>query len=187
MSTTTRRKFLKYTTLAGGTTLFLAGTASSQKVFGANARLRVAVAGLNGRGGSHIGGFSGQKNVEIAWLIDPDRTVLERRLAELKKRSKGSFNTKGATDIRKALEDRLISARRGTDKDSHLFQLLDDYPDVAHEKTDVFRERVRYAAETKARLRVAREEHAAARPDVGLVPVVRLAIQHLRRHVHRRA
>ncbi len=42
-------------------------------------------------------------------------------------------------DVRKALEDRLISARRGTDKDSPLFQLLDDYPDVAHEKTDVFR------------------------------------------------
>lgn len=65
-------------------------------------------------------------------------------------------------DVRKALEDRLISARRGTDKDSPLFQLLDDYPDVAHEKTDVFRERVRYAAETKERLRVAREENADA-------------------------
>ena len=110
MSTTTRRKFLKHTTLAGGTTLFLAGTASSQMVFGANDRLRGAVAGLNGRGGSHIGGVSGQKNVEIAWLVDPDRNVLERRLAELKKRSKGSFNTKGATDIRKALEDPNLDA-----------------------------------------------------------------------------
>ena len=64
--------------------------------------------------------------------------------------------------VHRALKDRLISAKEGTDKDSPLFQLLDDYPDVAHEKTDVFRERVRYASEVKERLRMAREESSDA-------------------------
>lgn len=65
-------------------------------------------------------------------------------------------------EVRSILKDRLISAKKGTDKDSPLFQLLDDYPDVAHEKTDVFRERVRYAAEIKEQLRVARGENSEA-------------------------
>ena len=69
MSTTSRRNFIKNSTVASGATLLLAGTSSSQKVLGANDRLRVAVAGLNGRGSSHIGGYSGQPNVEIAWLV----------------------------------------------------------------------------------------------------------------------
>jgi predicted dehydrogenase len=110
MSTTSRRNFIKNSTVASGATLLLAGTASSQKVLGANDRLRIAVAGLNGRGSSHIGGYSGQPNVEIAWLVDPDKNVLERRLADLKKRTKGIFNTKGTTDIRKALEDKDLDA-----------------------------------------------------------------------------
>ena len=107
MNSTTRRKFIRQSTLG---TVLLAGTSSSQRVLGANDRLRVAVAGLNGRGGSHIGGYSGQPNVEIAWLVDPDSKVLERRLADLKKRTKGTFNTKGTTDIRKALEDKDLDA-----------------------------------------------------------------------------
>ena len=110
MSTTSRRNFIKNSTVASGATLLLAGTSSSQKVLGANDRLRVAVAGLNGRGSSHIGGYLGQPNVEIAWLVDPDKNVLERRLADLKKRTKGTFNTKGTTDIRKALEDKDLDA-----------------------------------------------------------------------------
>ncbi|MCP4452443.1 MAG: gfo/Idh/MocA family oxidoreductase, partial [Planctomycetes bacterium] len=45
-------------------------------MLGANDRLRIAVAGLNGRGRGHIDGWLGQDNVEIAYLIDPDRDVL---------------------------------------------------------------------------------------------------------------
>ena len=42
------------------------------------------MAGVNGRGGSHIGGWKGQENVEIAYLIDPDKKVLERKVAEVR-------------------------------------------------------------------------------------------------------
>ena len=55
------------------------------------------------------------------------------------------------------LTERLLAAKSGTDFDSPLYQLLDDYPDVAHEKTDVFRDRVAYAEEIKKRLSRARK------------------------------
>ena len=66
---TTRRSFLK-ASLAAGTAAVISGTKGRAKIIGANDRVRIAVAGLNGRGGSHIGGFMGQKNVEIAYLVD---------------------------------------------------------------------------------------------------------------------
>ena len=68
--TTTRRSFLK-SSLATGAAALVCGTKGQAKVLGANDRLRIAVAGLNGRGGSHIGGWMGQKNVEIAYLAEP--------------------------------------------------------------------------------------------------------------------
>lgn len=55
------------------------------------------------------------------------------------------------------LTSKLKAAKRGSDKDSPLYQLLEDYPDIAHEKTDVFRDRVAYAAEVKRMLADARQ------------------------------
>ncbi|WP_261324075.1 DUF4071 domain-containing protein [Rhizobium leguminosarum] len=55
-----------------------------------------------------------------------------------------------------ALKDRLQAACDGDEHDSPLYQLLDNYPDIAHEKTDVFRERVAYADEFKRKLTQAR-------------------------------
>ncbi len=42
--------------------------------------------------------------------------------------------------------------------DSPIYQLVEDYPNVSHEKTDVFREQVRYSAERKEKLAVARSQ-----------------------------
>jgi hypothetical protein len=42
--------------------------------------------------------------------------------------------------------------------DSPIFQLLEDFPNIQHEKTDVFREQVRYSAQLKKRLAQARDE-----------------------------
>ena len=64
------------------------------------------------------------------------------------------------------LTDKLNSAKTGTDTDSPLYQLLDDYPNIAHEKTDVFRERVLYANEIKKQLAQARGLGLAAIKDV---------------------
>ena len=72
MPNLTRRNFLKYS-LAAGTTALICGTASTARVFGANDRLRIAVAGVNGRGGSHIAGwFSFQPLWQEICATDPE-------------------------------------------------------------------------------------------------------------------
>lgn len=59
--------------------------------------------------------------------------------------------------VKRLLTNQLVAAKVGSDKDSPLYQLLEDYPDIAHEKTDVFRSRLRYAAGVKSRLAEARQ------------------------------
>ncbi len=110
MSRITRRNFLQTTSAVAGTSLILTGTQASGKVVGANDRLRIAIAGLHGRGKSHIGGWSGQKNVEIAYVADPDKNVLSSTMKSLESKAKGKFTTQGVTDIRKALEDKTVDA-----------------------------------------------------------------------------
>jgi predicted dehydrogenase len=109
MPRASRRQFLQ-TTATAGASLLLTGTRASGKVIGANDRLRIAVAGLNGRGRDHIQGWLGQKNVEIAYVIDPDRTILASALSSLKKKSQGKFNTQGVVDYRVALDDKNLDA-----------------------------------------------------------------------------
>ncbi len=94
----TRRSFLQ--TLAAAGTIAIAGTKASGKILGANDTLRVAVAGLNGRGGAHVGAYAKMENVEIAYLVDPDKRVLGRYLKQ-----DAYANAKGVQDIRKALDD----------------------------------------------------------------------------------
>jgi tetratricopeptide (TPR) repeat protein len=63
-----------------------------------------------------------------------------------------------------AIATRLRSAHQDMSDDSPLFQLVDGMPrmDVAHSKTDVFRERVEYSNEFKRRLASARVENIDA-------------------------
>lgn len=86
----------------------------------------------------------------------------------------------------KALEQRLLAAQAAaTDNtmpatDSPLYQLVEDYPNVAHEKTDVFRELVRYSAEIKKRLATARKEGIdsvrAIEKDLGNLKTIEAAV-----------
>jgi predicted dehydrogenase len=109
MSNVTRRTFLKSSGVAGAGVL-LCGTAATGRVLGANDRLRIAVAGVNGRGSSHISGWLEQPNVEIAYLIDPDQNVLDRRMKALEEKVQGKSTCKGVTDVRQALEDKSLDA-----------------------------------------------------------------------------
>ena len=59
------------------------------------------------------------------------------------------------------LTERLKDAQRAA-TDSPIFQLVEDFPEVDHTKTDVFRDRVEYSARVKARLGNARAEGLAA-------------------------
>jgi hypothetical protein len=63
-----------------------------------------------------------------------------------------------AAHDRAELAKRLVAARH-PDTDSPLYELLDDYPDVAHTKTDVFRARVAYAENLKRQLASIRAGH----------------------------
>ncbi|MDO8540587.1 MAG: Gfo/Idh/MocA family oxidoreductase [Opitutaceae bacterium] len=110
MTPITRRYFLKQSAVAAGALALSTNTHSYARAIGANNRLRIAVVGCNGRGKSHIGGWSDQPNVEIAYLIDPDQNVLDRTLKNLKQKAGDKFNCKGVADIRRALEDPTIDA-----------------------------------------------------------------------------
>jgi predicted dehydrogenase len=93
-----------------GASLLITGTKASGNIVGANDRLRIAIAGVNGRGKAHMSGWLSQKNVEIAYLIDPDQNVLDRALKDLERKTEGKFQCKGVKDIRTALEDKTLDA-----------------------------------------------------------------------------
>ncbi|UCF17363.1 MAG: twin-arginine translocation signal domain-containing protein, partial [Phycisphaerales bacterium] len=93
MSKTTRRKFLK-DSLVAGTAFAICGTKSTARA-GANNRLRIAVAGVNGRGGGHIQGWLDQDNVEVAYLIDPDKRVLAGKMKWLEGKVEGKYACRG--------------------------------------------------------------------------------------------
>lgn len=65
------------------------------------------------------------------------------------------------------LTQRLMSAKQPA-TDSPVFQLVEDFPapNIQHIKTDVFRDRVRYAEKVKASLAVARDEGVAAVAEI---------------------
>ena len=107
MADLTRRGFLQ-TGSAAGASLLLTGTQASGRITGANERLWIAVIGLNGRGQSHIDGWSSQENVEIACVVDPDSRVLARALERV--RGKGHEKCQGLSDVRRMLEDQSIDA-----------------------------------------------------------------------------
>ena len=107
MARLNRRSFIKHT-LATAATVTIAGTKSSGKVLGANDTIRIAVCGLNGRGGSHVDEFGKMKNVEIVYLVDPHKGTWKNRQSQLAKLGRGEAKT--ATDIRKVLEDKELNA-----------------------------------------------------------------------------
>ncbi|HRX83317.1 MAG TPA: twin-arginine translocation signal domain-containing protein, partial [Pirellulaceae bacterium] len=106
MSRITRRNFLQTSSAVAGATFVISGTKASGRVIGANDRLRIGVAGLNGRGRSHMDGWLGQENVELTHLIDPDENVLNGALKKVESRTSGKYTTQGFSDVRKALEDK---------------------------------------------------------------------------------
>ncbi len=67
-----------------------------------------------------------------------------------------------AEATRKALADRLRAAKQFKDKDSPIFQLVEDFPDIQRLKTDVFREQVEYTAKIKQQLAEARKQGEGA-------------------------
>ena len=111
MSHLNRRQFVgRSLAVAGfGAGFAIAGTKSSGKILGANEAIRIGVAGLNGRGGSHVGEFSKMNGVDITYLIDPDTRTYTKHLASIKAK-KGGNDPKTIQDVRKALDDPNLDA-----------------------------------------------------------------------------
>jgi predicted dehydrogenase len=110
LTSSSRRQFLTASLGAATGSLILGNTRASAKVVGANNRLRIAVVGVNGRGKSHIEGWMGQDNVEIAYIVDPDAKVRDRTLANIQKKTDGPFSCKGVADVRAVLDDPEVDA-----------------------------------------------------------------------------
>ena len=86
MSQQTRRSFLKRTAAAGvGATFTISGTKASGRVIGANDTIRMGVAGIHGRGQSHISAYLGMDKVQVTHLIDPDSRLFKSRTEKVKK------------------------------------------------------------------------------------------------------
>src|ERR1041385_6265921 len=104
MSKLTRRDFVKGS-VAAMATITIAGTKSSGRVLGANDTIRVACAGLHGRGSAHVGAYAGMQDVAVAYLVDPDSRTFAARLRQVR-----GAQPRTVADIRRALEDRNVDA-----------------------------------------------------------------------------
>jgi predicted dehydrogenase len=113
MSRYDRRRFLEDSMFAAAAAVGLSNAGnllaaeekkSDEKPASANDKLNVAVVGVNGRGGSHIGGFTARKDTPITWIVDADEAVGRKRIDAIAK--KQGFAPKFAKDIREALEDK---------------------------------------------------------------------------------
>jgi predicted dehydrogenase len=99
------RRAAKLAAASSAFSLFtIAGTKASGRVIGANDTIRLAIAGINGRGGSHIAAFGEMKNVQITYLVDPDTRLHASRAADVNKLN--HITPKTITDIRQALDDK---------------------------------------------------------------------------------
>ncbi len=110
MSNLSRRSFLKRAaaTAGAGAVFTIAGTRSSGSILGANDTVRIGIAGINGRGQSHMSEFARMPGVKVTYLIDPDASLHENRAKKIQEMG-GNMPT-CVQDIRKALEDKNLDA-----------------------------------------------------------------------------
>jgi predicted dehydrogenase len=100
-----RRRFLgaSAATVTSLSALTAAGAAAKP-----NDRVVLAVMGVKNRGLGHLSGFSAFKDVEIAYICDPDERVIPPALKELAKRQKKTPQVE--KDVRKVLDDPKVTA-----------------------------------------------------------------------------
>ncbi len=104
----TRRQFLEDSLLASAAALAAAAAPQvvaqeSARAAGPNGKLRVAVIGVRGRGGSHIAAFAGRSETEITYVCDADEAIGNNRADEIAK--KQGFRPKFVKDMRQVFDD----------------------------------------------------------------------------------
>ena len=111
---TKRREFIKKS-MIGSAGIAIGGMGFSSRsyasIIGSNEVINVAIAGIGGRGGSHVGAFStlkDVKNVRIKTICDVDETTYASRLKSIESRT--GLKPRTEWDIRKVLDDKEIHA-----------------------------------------------------------------------------
>jgi predicted dehydrogenase len=109
MSKLTRRRFLEdsmFATAAAAAATSVSGPllAAEPQSKSPNERLSVAVVGVRGRGGSHLGAFSGRDDTEVTYICDPDERVGESRVKSTAERQQGRA-PKYVKDMREVFDD----------------------------------------------------------------------------------
>lgn len=107
-----RRQFLEDSMFAAAAAVAASSTpalfaADAPQSSSPNEKLGVAVVGVKGRGGSHIGAFAGRKDTEILYVVDVDREIGPNRCKEIGKRQAG-LEPKFVEDLRAALDDKRV-------------------------------------------------------------------------------
>ncbi len=108
MARLSRRSFLR--TLTAAATVTIAGTKSTGRVLGANEEFRIAIAGLNGRGKAHTGGYLAIPGVRISYLVDPDNRTFADHVSRIETSTKVKYTGQNVADVRRALDDRNVDA-----------------------------------------------------------------------------
>ncbi|HEU4996977.1 MAG TPA: Gfo/Idh/MocA family oxidoreductase [Gemmatimonadaceae bacterium] len=110
MSDMHRREFIKRTSVAGlgvlatspGVASFIPGKARSP-----NETVRVAIIGVNGRGGVHAKNFALLPNSEVAYVCDVDANVIKKGVDMTKGQAR---EVRTVSDFRRVLDDKSVDA-----------------------------------------------------------------------------
>ena len=104
-----RRNFLKRAAACSlASTFVISGTRASGRVLGANERVRVAVAGIAGRGQAHMRAYAEMDDAEVTWLVDPDSRLFASRSAIVQKLAGNT--PRCVQDFRRVLDDKTLDA-----------------------------------------------------------------------------
>jgi predicted dehydrogenase len=103
-----RRSFLRTCSQTTGGIAAVTLLARSNKVLGANDRIRVAVVGIHGQGNAHMASFHKQPGAEVIALCDVDENVLQERSSQYEKLSGRSV--KCYRDMRQVFDDKEVDA-----------------------------------------------------------------------------
>jgi predicted dehydrogenase len=104
MKQTNRRQFIEHTAVLAGAV----SIAPSLHAVGANEKLILGVIGPGGMGSNHLRAFAGNKDVEVAFVCDPDEI---RRNAAAREVEKSTGKTpKSVKDMRRVFEDKAVDA-----------------------------------------------------------------------------
>jgi len=105
-----RREFLTHGTSAAAAMALAANTVSRARGArtAANDRITVAVMGVRGRGNNLLQEFARRRDVEVKYICDLDRSVLEKRVEETQ--SATGRRPEGIKDFRRALDDANVDA-----------------------------------------------------------------------------